>query len=166
MTQRNENLKRLTSNYLFPEVNRRKRLFLEQHPNASLINLGVGDTTQPIPPSITASLAASAQRLGTPSGYTGYGPELGMEELRIQIASKLYHHAVSADDIFISDGAKCDIGRLQQLFGNKTTIAVQDPAYPVYIDGSIIQGVQQIIYLACTPENHFWPNWNLYPRAD
>lgn len=166
MTRRNENLKQLSTNYLFPEVNRRKQLFLKQTPNASLISLGIGDTTEPIPFPISEGLAAAAQQLGTKQGYTGYGPEQGIMELRARIASKLYHNKVLADDVFISDGAKCDIGRLQQLFGSEVTVAVQDPAYPVYVDGSLLQGVKQIVYMACTPENNFWPNWGNSPRTD
>lgn len=166
MTQRNENLKLLSPNYLFPEINRRKQLFLQQFPHASLISLGIGDTTEPLPLPISEGLAAVAHQLGTREGYSGYGPEQGYIDLRVRIAARIYHDQVSADDIFISDGAKCDIGRLQQLFGSQLTIAVQDPAYPVYVDGSLIQGVKQIFYLACTPENNFWPDWERAPRTD
>nr|MBA3816945.1 LL-diaminopimelate aminotransferase [Parachlamydiaceae bacterium] len=166
MTKRNENLKQLSANYLFPEINRRKQLFLEQSPHASLISLGIGDTTEPIPHSISSGLAAAASQLGTLKGYSGYGPEQGIKSLRDAIASKLYRNIVSAEDVFISDGAKCDIGRLQQLFGKEVTVAVQDPAYPVYVDGSLLQGVKQFVYLPCTPENNFWPEWDNSPRTD
>lgn len=166
MTKRNENLKQLSANYLFPEINRRKQLFLKQSPDASLISLGIGDTTEPIPLPISEGLAAASSQLGTQAGYRGYGPEQGYIDLRASIAAKIYHNQISADDIFISDGAKCDIARLQQLFGNHVTVAVQDPAYPVYVEGSLIQGVKQIFYLACTPENNFWPDWKRAPRTD
>lgn len=166
MTQRNENLQLLSPNYLFPEINRRKQLFLEQFPQASLISLGIGDTTEPLPLPIYEGLATAARQLGTQAGYRGYGPEQGYIDLRARIAARIYHNHISADDIFISDGAKCDIGRLQQLFGSQLTVAVQDPAYPVYVDGSLIQGVRQIFYLACTPENNFWPDWKKVPRTD
>lgn len=166
MTKRNENLKLLSQNYLFPEVNKRKQAFLNQFPDASLISLGIGDTTEPIPLPISEGMAKAALKLGTKGGYSGYGPELGHMDLRNHIASRMYHNTVSAEDIFISDGAKCDIGRLQQMFGSDVTIAVQDPAYPVYVDGSLIQGVKKIEFLACNPENNFWPDWKNSPKTD
>lgn len=166
MTKRNPNMSRLKANYLFPEVNQRKRQFLSLHPNAALISLGIGDTTEPIPPYITKALSKAASNLGTKEGYTGYGPEQGMKVLREKIADKLYPNQVKADDIFISDGAKCDLGRIQMLFGNNISIAVQDPAYPVYIDGSLIQGVTTIVPMPCNPENDFFPDLSKTPRTD
>jgi len=158
MTQRNPSFTVLSQNYLFPEVAKRKKLFLEQHPGVQLINLSIGDTTEPIPGCIAEELAAAANRLGTATGYSGYGPEQGMESLRTQIANYLYKGIVSADDLFISDGAKCDLGRLQLLFGPEVSIAVPDPAYPVYLDGSLLQGVKKITFMPFTPENNFWPD--------
>jgi LL-diaminopimelate aminotransferase len=159
-------MNRLQTNYLFPQVNLRKQEFLAKHPGAPLISLGIGDTTEPIPPFITQALTQKAASLGTEDGYSGYGPEKGMKALREKIAEKLYRNRVKVDDIFISDGAKCDIGRMQALFGCEVSIAVQDPAYPVYIDGSILQGVKDIVYMPCTPENHFFPDLNQVPRTD
>lgn len=166
MTQRNPHFSQLATHYLFPEINRRKKLFLEKHPGATLISLGVGDTTEPIPPSIAAELTEAAKRLGTREGYSGYGPEQGQELLRQKIAQHFYQETISPDDIFISDGAKCDIGRLQLLFGPNTSMTVQDPAYPVYVDGSLMQGIQEIVRLPCSPQNHFWPNLNGCKRTD
>lgn len=166
MTQRNSNFTRLSSTYLFPEITKRKKQFLEQFPNAEIISLGIGDTTEPIPNSITHALTQSAQKLGTFEGYSGYGPEQGQELLRKQIAEQFYHGKIDADDVFISDGAKCDIGRLQMLFGPHISMAVQNPAYPVYIDGSLMQGVQKLISLPCTSENQFWPDFNYVERTD
>lgn len=164
--KRNPNMALLKANYLFPEINLRKRQFLAKHPGAPLISLGIGDTTEPIPQSIANSLAATSIGLGTEENYSGYGPEQGMESLRERIASQIYSDLVRSDEVFISDGAKCDIGRWQMLFGNKISIAVQDPAYPVYIEGSLIQGVKEIISMSCCPENQFFPDLTTMPRTD
>lgn len=166
MIKRNENISKLKSSYLFPEINARKQQFLLKNPDVTLISLGIGDTTEFIPESITQALVQSSARLGTPEGYSGYGPEQGIKELRERISSKIYSQMVTPDEIFISDGAKCDIGRLQMLFGNQVSIAVQDPAYPVYVEGSIIQGVKEIVYMPCTPENNFFPDLKSTPRTD
>lgn len=164
--KRNQSLSGLKANYLFPEINLRKRQFLKLHPETSLISLGIGDTTEPLPESIVRSLAEASTALGSVSGYSGYGPEQGENSLREKISSKIYANKVSADEIFISDGAKCDLGRLQMLFGSEASIAVQDPAYPVYIEGSIIQGVKTIVYMPCTPENQFFPDLKSLARTD
>jgi LL-diaminopimelate aminotransferase len=164
--KRNASLLRLKSNYLFPEINQRKKQFLIENPAVSLISLGIGDTTQPLPKPIAHALAEASSGLGTLAGYTGYGPEQGINELREKIASVIYGGLVHPDEIFISDGAKCDLGRLQMLFGGDVSIAVQDPAYPVYIDGSLIQGVKKIVFLACTPENQFFPDLTRAERTD
>lgn len=164
--KRNPNMTLLKANYLFPEINVRKQQFLAQHPDASLISLGIGDTTEPIPPSIATSLAIASSSLGTLERYTGYGPEQGVKALREKIASKIYSHLVQPEEVFVSDGAKCDLGRLQMLFGKETSIAVQDPSYPVYIEGSLIQGVKKIISMPCFPENQFFPDLEIVPRTD
>lgn len=171
MTKRKASFHNLSSHYLFPEINRRKRLYLERFPDAPLISLGIGDTTEPLPHLIAEGLAKGASALGTHEGYSGYGPEQGDKDLRGDIAAIFYprdtvHDAIGEDDIFISDGSKCDIGRLQQLFGSDVSIIVQDPAYPVYVDGSVIEGVTDIRYVGCCPENGFWPDWSRVARAD
>lgn len=164
--KRNVNMTLLKANYLFPEINLRKRQFLSQNPEASLISLGIGDTTEPIPQSIVSSLVDASVDLGTLEGYSGYGPEQGVKALREKIASKIYCNLVQPEEVFVSDGAKCDLGRLQMLFGNAISIAVQDPAYPVYIEGSLIQGVKRIISMPCSPENQFFPDLATVPRTD
>lgn len=169
MVKRNPHVAKLNSGYLFPEIIKRRRIFLEKNPQAQLISLGIGDTTEPLPSFIAQELAKSAQALATENGYTGYGPEEGYKELRQQIAQQIYHNRFSADEIFISDGTNCDIGRLQVLFGNQVTMAVQDPSYPVYVDTSVILGqtahfhapsrkYQGISYMPCLPSNHFFPD--------
>lgn len=164
--KRNPHIAELKGNYLFPEITLRKNTFLKKYPDAELISLGIGDTTQPLPESIVESFVKYSAGLSTPTGYTGYGPEKGSEELRKRIASKIYEDQVSADDIFISDGAKCDLGRLQMLFGPAVSVAVQDPSYPVYVEGSLLQGVKEIVYMPCLPENNFFPDLSMTPRTD
>lgn len=166
MVQRNKNIAKLKTSYLFPEINARKRKFLEQNPLASLISLGVGDTTYPLSKHIAKALADASLMFATTSGYIGYGPELGNKSLREKITSRIYRDLVQPDEIIISDGAKCDIGRLQLLFGNDISIAVQDPAYPVYVDGSIMHGINHIVMMPCLPENDYFPDLNNTPRTD
>jgi LL-diaminopimelate aminotransferase len=164
--KRNAHIGQLKANYLFPEINLRKRQFLAEHPESILISLGIGDTTEPIAPSITRALVESSAGLGTPQGYSGYGPEQGIKALREKIASRIYHHLVQPEEICVSDGAKCDLGRLQMFFGSDVSIALQDPTYPVYIEGSLIQGVRKIFSMPCSPENHFFPDLETMPRTD
>jgi LL-diaminopimelate aminotransferase len=166
MVKRNCEIARLKSGYLFPEIHRRRKEFQAANPKAHLISLGIGDTTEPIPPTISHALSSFAEGLGTIEGYRGYGAEQGSEILRSKVASVVYRGLVSAQEVFISDGAKCDIGRLQTLFGPNVSIAVQDPVYPVYIDGSIIHGVKNIELLPCLPENGFFPDLRKAPRTD
>jgi LL-diaminopimelate aminotransferase len=177
MVKRNKNLKKLKSGYLFPEITRRKNKILETEPEAKIISLGIGNTTEHLKPYITEALVDGAAGLGTPEGYSGYGDEQGMTQLRTRIAENIYNNKVEPEEVFVSDGAKCDIGRLQLLFGNNVTIAIQDPAYPVYVDGSVIigatgeykentQGFDKIVYMPCTPENDFFPDLKKLQRTD
>jgi LL-diaminopimelate aminotransferase len=177
MVKRNKNMAKLQSGYLFPEINRRKNALLERNPDAKVISLGIGNTTEPLTKHITEGLKNAAAGLGTGKGYSGYGAEQGMNKLRAKIAEKLYKGIVFEDEVFISDGAKCDCGRLQLLFGSDATIAVQDPAYPVYVDGSVIIGAtgehdevkdqfKDIVYMSCCPENNFFPDLGKLPRTD
>jgi LL-diaminopimelate aminotransferase len=164
----------LKAGYLFPEVARRRRAFQEQHPEAKIISLGVGNTTEPLTPHVTKGLIDESARLGTRAGYSGYGDEQGLAELRARIAEVLYKGIVKADEVFVSDGAKCDIGRLQLMFGAAVPVAVQDPSYPVYVDGSVIIGAAsgadaegrygRIVYLPCLPANGFMPDLAALPR--
>jgi LL-diaminopimelate aminotransferase len=134
--ERNANFAKLAGGYLFPEIGRRRTAYLEANPEMAdrIISLGIGDTTQPIPPHILSGLVEGASKLGSKEGYSGYGAEQGMQALREKIADKLYNGMIDADEVFVSDGAKCDIMRLQQMFGPNVVSAVQDPSYPVYVD--------------------------------
>uniref|UniRef100_A0A7S2Y9Q2 Aminotransferase class I/classII large domain-containing protein n=1 Tax=Entomoneis paludosa TaxID=265537 RepID=A0A7S2Y9Q2_9STRA len=177
--ERNPNFAKLAGGYLFPEIGRRRNGYLEEHPEMAdrVISLGIGDTTQPIPPHILQGLVDGASKLGTKDGYSGYGAEQGQGSLREKIAEKLYNGLVSPDEVFVSDGAKCDIMRLQQMFGTGVVSAVQDPSYPVYVDTSVMMGqtgtqneetsqYENIVYMPCTPENGFFPDYASLPRAD
>tara|TARA_Y100000310_G_C20674879_1_gene812414 strand:+ start:776 stop:1996 length:1221 start_codon:yes stop_codon:yes gene_type:complete len=177
MVKRNKNIAKLQAGYLFPEINRRKKVFLEKNPEARIISLGIGNTTEPISKHITKGLVKAAKNLGKEKTYSGYGDEQGMTELRAKIAEKIYNNKVSAEEVFTSDGAKCDVGRLQLMFGPEITIAVQDPAYPVYVDGSVIIGAtgdynkekelfDNIVYMPCTVENEFFPNLEKLQKTD
>jgi len=172
MITRNQNIANLKAGYLFPEIAKRRREFAAAHPDAKIISLGVGNTTEPILPHINKGLVDGAKKLGTVKGYSGYQDE-GMAQLREKISSVFYKGKFSIDEVFVSDGAKCDIGRLQTLFGAGTKIAVQDPSYPVYVDGSVLvgaaggwegSGYAGITYLPCTTENNFFPNLDLIPQ--
>lgn len=155
---RNPNFDKVPARYLFQEIRSRANAFSQKNPDAKLIRLGIGDTTEPVGPYIAQELARAAAELGTLEGYSGYGPEQGIPQLREAISQVIYNGTISADDIFVSDGAKCDLGRLQLLFGSETKIALQDPAYPVYLDSSIIYRNSSITFLPCTPENGFMPD--------
>ncbi|MCB1119193.1 MAG: LL-diaminopimelate aminotransferase [Chlamydiia bacterium] len=166
MVERNPHFHALSPNYLFPEIHKRKMAFQKNSPEAKILSLGIGDTTQPIAQSITSAMQQKAQELSTKEGYTGYGAPEGMQELRKQIATTWYE-TVEADEIFISDGAKCDCGRLAVLFGGETTVAVQDPAYPVYVDSTLITGnPERLHFMPCTPDNNFFPDLNHAPATD
>lgn len=167
MIKRNSGFANLTAGYLFPEVARRRREYQEKHPDAKIISLSIGNTTEPLPAFIAKAMADYATSLSTKEGYSGYGDEQGNSELRKRIAETWYKGMASSDEVFISDGAKCDIARIQTLFGSKVKVAVQDPAYPVYVDGSVIvgaagknngKGYKGITYMPCVPENNFFPD--------
>lgn len=168
MIERNKGFANLSAGYLFPEVAKRRRDYQAAHPDAQIISLGVGNTTEPLTPHITQAMEDYVRGLGTVEGYSGYGDDYGLSELREKIAAVLYPGMASPDEIFISDGAKCDIARIQTLFGPGTPIAVQDPAYPVYVDGSVIVGAtgkarsqggyDGVTYMPCTAENKFFPD--------
>jgi len=177
--ERNPNFAKLAGGYLFPEIGRRRNKYLEENPDMAdkIISLGIGDTTQPIPEHILGGLVEGATKLGTKDGYSGYGAEQGQGSLREKIAKKLYNGIIDPDEVFVSDGAKCDIMRLQQMFGSGVVSAVQDPSYPVYVDTSVMLGqtgeqdpetsqYENIVYMPCTAENGFFPDYASLPRAD
>jgi len=175
--QRNTNMGKLQAGYLFPEIGKRRNAYLEKNPDAKIISLGIGDTTEPVPTHILGGLAKGVSNLGAKETYTGYGAEQGLGALRKKIADTLYNGIIEPDEVYVSDGSKCDIGRLQMMFGNGVTSAVQDPSYPVYVDTSVMMGqtndmnmdskqYEGIVYLPCNPDNDFFPDLDAAPRAD
>jgi len=181
MVKRNSNIAKLKAGYLFPEIGRRKKALLEKQPDAKIISLGIGNTTEPLTPHIVEALKKYTESLGTKEGYTGYDDDAKAQEflgeLKERIAKNWYKGIVDKDEIICSDGAKPDCGRLQVLFGSGVSIAVQDPAYPVYVDGSVIigatgdyneekQGFDGLVYMSCTAENNFFPDLEKLERTD
>ncbi|MQM04582.1 hypothetical protein Taro_037384 [Colocasia esculenta] len=175
---RNANMEQLQSGYLFPEVSIRQQAYMEKHPDAELISLGIGDTTEPIPRIVTSAMAEYCHALSTLEGYRGYGAEQGNMELRKAIAEVIYKDTgVNQSEVFVSDGAQCDISRIQMLLGSNVTMAVQDPSFPAYIDSGVIMGQAgtyrpgtgeygRIEYMRCTPDQLFFPDLSATPRTD
>jgi len=181
MVKRNENIAKLQAGYLFPEIGRRKKTLLEKEPDAKLISLGIGNTTEPLSTHIVEGLQKEVTKLGTPEGYTGYDDDAQAQEflnkLKAEISKNWYNNIISLDEIVVSDGSKPDCGRLIFLFGSDVSVAVQDPAYPVYVDGSVMIGAtgkynsdteefDGIEYMRCTPENDFFPDLSKVKRTD
>lgn len=170
MARINENYLKLKAGYLFPEIARRVREFCESNPDADIIKMGIGDVTQPLPPSIIAAMHSAIDEMGHAETFRGYGPEQGYDFLRNAIAKNDYQdHGVNvaADEIFVSDGSKCDSGNLLDIFGHDNRIAVLDPVYPVYVDTNVMAGhtgeadengrYEKLVYMPVTAENGFEP---------
>jgi LL-diaminopimelate aminotransferase len=170
MARINENYNKLKAGYLFPEIGRRVKAFVEANPDAEVIRLGIGDVTEPLPPAIVEALHEAVDEMAVRETFRGYGPEQGYEFLREAIAENDYRvrgAEVSADEIFVSDGSKCDTGNILDIFGSGNTIAVTDPVYPVYVDTNVMAGntgtaddsgrYGGLLYLPVTAENDFTP---------
>ena len=173
MAYLNENYLKLQSGYLFPEVGRRVREFCEANPKAAkrLIRCGIGDVTEPLPRAAVEAMKRAVDELGHHETFHGYGPEHGYEFLRSAIAQNDYRDRnveVADDEIFISDGSKCDCGYVLDILGDQNKVALPDPVYPVYVDTNVMAGhtgpsrkdgsYEGILYLACTAENNFVPD--------
>jgi LL-diaminopimelate aminotransferase len=167
MVRINKNFERVAPNYLFSEITERTRKFREENPGVKIHRLGIGNTTEAIPPRIIAGLRAGVEKLSNVRTYTGYGDEQGDARLREALVKNYGRRGVDLDstEIFVSDGAKCDVANIQSLFAD-TIVAVQDPAYPVYVDTNVIAGrtgefregkYSGMIYMPCTKENGFTP---------
>ena len=168
MAKLNHHFSKLPSSYFFPEIERRVAAYLHKNPDAKLMNLGIGDITQPLPPTAIAALADAVQEMGKPGLFRGYGPAEGYAFLREGIASVEYAGlGIDPTEIFISDGAQSDIANFQELFDTDNRIAIPDPTYPVYLDSNVIAGRTRsllktgkhggITYLPCTEANEFKP---------
>ena len=154
---RNINLSRIEEHYLFSSIRQKIQKFQQDQPDVSIVDLSIGNTTQPLDGSVVHAFTQSINKLSNPKTYSGYGPELGLPMLREHIAHVLYQDNVSPKEVFISDGAKTDIFRLLSLFGPGKTVAIQDPSYPVYSDAAYLTGARKVIKLPCTKQTNFFP---------
>jgi LL-diaminopimelate aminotransferase len=170
MTTINENFLKLPSHYLFPEIDRRVREFKVENPTAEIISLGRGDVSQPLAPAIIEAMKTAVDGMGTREGFHGYGPTHGYDFLADAIIENDFISRgveLTRDEIFISDGTKCDVANIQEIFGPGNLVAVPDPVFPLYVDTNVMAGrsgsvnergqYEGIIYLPCTAENDFIP---------
>lgn len=167
----NENYLKLQGSYLFSTIAKKVAAYQGANPEKSIIRLGIGDVTQPLAPAIIEALHKAVDEMGKAETFRGYAPDLGYEFLRSTIAENDFQARgcdISADEIFISDGAKCDSGNIQEIFGPDNRIAVCDPVYPVYVDTNVMAGRtgtydpktemwSDVIYMPCTEDNNFAP---------
>ena len=165
----NQNLAALPAGYLFAEIAKRVKEYSAAHPDADILRLGIGDVTLPLVPAVVDAMKAAADEMGTLSGFHGYGPDFGYDWLIDAIIAGDYTARgveIGKDEVFVSDGAKSDVGNLQELFGPDAKIAVTDPVYPVYVDSNAMAGRlgayengqwTNLNYLPCTAENGFVP---------
>jgi LL-diaminopimelate aminotransferase len=172
MAYLNENYLKLQAGYLFPEIGRRVREFCDANPQAAqrLIRCGIGDVTEPLPQAAVDAMKEAVEELAHRETFRGYGPEQGYEFLRSTIAQHDYRDRridIADDEIFISDGSKCDCGYILDILGDQNRVAITDPVYPVYVDTNVMAGhtgpvekdgcYEGIVYLPCTAENNFVP---------
>lgn len=169
MIRINEHYQKLQNSYLFAEINQRIQAFQQQHPERELIRLGIGDVTQPLPDACVQAMHKAVDELAESQTFRGYGPEQGYDFLRQAIAEHDFQARganINADEIFVSDGAKCDTGNIQELFAQDLRLAIPDPVYPVYVDTNVMAGrtgasqegrYQGLVYLECTAENNYIP---------
>ncbi len=170
MIRVNENYLKIQASYLFTEIAHRVKAHQEANPDAKIIRLGIGDVTEPLAPAVVAALHKAVDDEACRENFHGYGPEQGYAFLRDAVARHDFQNRgidIAADEIFISDGAKCDCGNIQELFGADVKIAVGDPVYPVYVDTNVMAGrtgvnvddrYGNLVYLDCTAENGYVPS--------
>ena len=171
MVRINENYLKLRGSYLFSTIAKKVNTFVKENPDKEIIRLGIGDVTRPLTPSITDALHKAVDEMGKAETFRGYAPDLGYEFLRNAVSENDYKARgcdIAPDEIFISDGAKCDSGNIQEIFSADNSIAVCDPVYPVYVDSNVMagrggeyneitEGYSDIIYMPCVMENNFAP---------
>ena len=156
---KNTNYNNLKPQYLFKEITDRTAAYQAAHPEQTILRLGVGDVTRPLPPVIVQAMQQAAAELGQPETFRGYGPEDGYEWLRQTIVEQDYAPLgvrLEADEVFISDGAGSDLGNLSELFAADNRVAIMDPTYPAYLDTTVMAG-RQVMFLPCNAENGFVP---------
>lgn len=169
MIEVNDNFRLLPVSYLFSEVGRRIAAFKAENPGKEVIRMDIGDVTTPLFPSVVKAMHEAVDEMSTVVGFRGYGPEQGYPFLRDAIALNDYRQRgidIMSDDIFVSDGAKSDLGNLGDIYSRDCTVAVMNPSYPVYVDDSVIDGRagvltdgiwSDLVYLDCDPDNGFLP---------
>lgn len=170
MAHINEDFLKLPGAYLFSEIAQKVKTFKDEHPDANVISLGIGDVTQPLAPAVVEALHKAADELASGTTFRGYGPERGYDFLRKAIVENDFIARginLSEDEIFVNDGAKSDTGNFQELLAKDVRIAVTDPIYPVYIDSNVMGGRtgvlgsnghwSNVVYLPCSAENGFAP---------
>ena len=170
MARINDNFLKLKAGYLFPEIARRVNAFSDANPEAAskIIRCGIGDVTEPVPEATRKAMHEAVDELGNRDTFRGYGPEQGYGFLREAIAENMYAGlGIDADEIFVSDGSKCDSGNILDIFGPGNKIAITDPVYPVYVDTNVMIGntgeaddsgsYEGLVYMPCTAENAFVP---------
>ncbi len=167
----NENYLKLPGSYLFSTIGKKVSAYSKKNPDRKIIRLGIGDVTRPLAPAIIKAMHEAVDEMGRAETFHGYAPDLGYAFLREEIAGKDYQARgcdISADEIFVSDGAKSDCGNIQEIFSANCRIAVCDPVYPVYVDSNVMAGRcgdydearglwSNVIYMPCTAENGFVP---------
>jgi LL-diaminopimelate aminotransferase len=170
MARINDHYLKLRAGYLFPEITRRVKAFTDAHPEAEIIRLGIGDVTQPLPPAVIESFHQAVEQMGQPQTFRGYGPEQGYPFLIDLILANDYQQrgvTLESDEIFVSDGSKCDTANIQEIFAKDNRIAVADPVYPVYVDTNVMAGrtgklderqrYAGLYYMPCIESNDFLP---------
>lgn len=169
MANLNPHLEKLSGYYFFQDIDQRTKALKAKHPQAILLNLGIGDITKPLTPHLLSALCSASQEMGDKNTFHGYGPSQGYPFLREAIFYGEYSDlGISADEIFISSGAKCDLAHLQELFAVDSKIGVTDPAYPVFLDANVMAGrtlswsekedrYEGIVTIPCLEENRFLP---------
>ena len=170
MIRINEHYFKLQASYLFSNIAKRVNTFVTENPDKSIIRLGIGDVTRALPQACITAFHQAVDEMARDQTFRGYGPEQGYEFLRETIATADFQSKnadISADEIFVSDGAKCDTGNIQELFSTDITIAIPDPVYPVYLDTNVMAGrtgdyadgrFEGIVYLDSTKDNNFIPD--------
>ena len=167
----NRNYALLPESYLFSQIARRIAAFREQHPEREIVRLGIGDVTAPLVPAVIEAMHRAVDEMGSRESFRGYGPEPGYGFLREAIAAGEYAARgidISPDEIFVSDGSKCDVANIQELFSTDCRIAIPDPVYPVYLDSNVMAGrggtpgddgrYSKVAYMECNAENGFQPD--------
>jgi LL-diaminopimelate aminotransferase len=168
----NQNYLELQGSYLFSEIAKRRTNFMQDNPNAQIISLGIGDVTRALPEAVTKAMHAAVDELATVDAFRGYGPEQGYDFLVQAIIENDYKSRgidIQSNEVFVSDGSKCDVGNIQEIFSGDAIVAVQDPVYPVYVDTNVMAGrsgkfnketnrYENIVYLPSSADNNFKPS--------